>query len=217
MRGTTPASFVRGVTEHYLHHANHVFPLQVYQVEVIYSPSAGILQRRTMPCLFGFELGQRAFAASASANKRFSPPEVSLKYLEINVAGVAVAAPTITQRAFFSVQVSRFPRTAEHAATVRPSANCLELFLLDVDAGRKTANKKPTGMFDEGTSLYVNSVEIEDQSKRQFDMLIDNVLISGVHKVKLQPMRDPLAAAGAEQDSLVFPIATFVSIETPFL
>ena len=37
---------------------------------------------------------------------------------------------------------------------------------------------------EEGEIHYVNSVEIEDAAKRQFEVVIDNEPISLVHKIK---------------------------------
>ena len=69
--------------------------------------------------------------AIAKATK-FVPPEVTVKFTEVDVADVSHPGPSLASKAYWSVQISNLPRSTDYEV-VKPYANCLELHLLDLE------------------------------------------------------------------------------------
>lgn len=225
--GVAPHQFIKLLLDQYLRHGRYLMPMRVYLAEIHVVTQSGTV-RRVIPFSQSVEVGFGAFnkvsqkaenlsklgkRASTNFTKapKFAPPEVSVKFTEIDVVGVTHPAPAIASKVYWSIQISNLPRTSEYEV-VKPFANCLELHLLDLENGRK-ARGKATALEDDPV-YYVNSVELEDSTKKLFDFVIDTETIQGVYKVKITPANDSLVTGGDDVTAqpLIFPIATFTPV-----
>ena len=78
---------------------------------------------------------------------KFVPPEVTVKFTEVDVADVPHPGPSLASKAYWSIQISNLPRSTEYDV-VKPYSNCLELHLLDLENVSHFSTSSLTVMFD---------------------------------------------------------------------
>lgn len=93
---------------------------------------------------------------------KFVPPEVSVKFTEVDVAGVPHPAPAVASKAYWAVQISNIPRTSEYGV-VKPFSNCLELHLLDVELVSVTFSPTPQFLH---RSLIITTIAGKETSRK---------------------------------------------------
>jgi hypothetical protein len=150
---------------------------------------------------------------------KFSNLEVTLAFTEVNAMGNTHPIPRQASKAYWAITASCIPRSrVDSVSVVNPFANCVELHVLDVEAGKRAAKnmKYPAaaasgvgpgatavaaggtigpgasfiggsgmpGYLEEGSVFYVSTVEIEDASRRSFEVAVDDEVVVGVIKIK---------------------------------
>lgn len=236
--GIVPAKLFSSSLNYYLHRAIYPMHARVYMAELYINAPNSPVTYRLIPFVQSVEFGLPAYTAllkrmssdskdSSAATKvsrristvgiksgKFIPPEVSIKYSEINVGGVSSPAVTIPSKAYHEITVANLPRSTDTLHIVKPHSNALELHVLDLDAGRKSsrATKKEFGI-EEGLIHYVSTVELDDtsSSKRLFEVAVDMEVFTHVSRVKITTVKNlSITSSEGEEPDLTLPFMTFM-------
>lgn len=203
-----PNVVMRWALDSYLRDACHVLHVNVYQCET-WSLIDNRTSYRTVALLQRVEIGAPVFKYKMDNNllrdkkEKFTPPELCIKFTQMNCAGMARNTEPLDSRPYQSLSVVNVPRSSDKGLCACPTNSWLEMFTLE------ETKKKKSGKSENGQTHHVGYAEIRvEDRKKSFDLLIDGELFGPVFKIRISACK-----ANESSEIITFPVATYFPME----
>eukprot|EP01119_Soliformovum_irregulare_P008913 TRINITY_DN2200_c0_g1_i3.p1 TRINITY_DN2200_c0_g1~~TRINITY_DN2200_c0_g1_i3.p1 ORF type:complete len:847 (-),score=229.92 TRINITY_DN2200_c0_g1_i3:85-2625(-) len=221
---TTPTSILRCEVENFFREAKWKTDVNIYQCECWESEKdAGII----IPFALRAEIGVRPYARSiqkqatdipANASLatiqnhksfKWNPPNISIKFTQMNVVGVPRQGIPIDSRPYVSMVAANVPLAGDRGVPPNPTRPWLEVTLIENDKKKKSKPDKDLDLAPV-TCLHVSMMDLEadDKKKGAFHILLDNVLYGPFIRVKL-------STCLRGEEIMTIPFMTFFPLDLP--
>eukprot|EP01112_Ceratiomyxa_fruticulosa_P021366 TRINITY_DN7483_c2_g1_i1.p1 TRINITY_DN7483_c2_g1~~TRINITY_DN7483_c2_g1_i1.p1 ORF type:complete len:281 (-),score=58.06 TRINITY_DN7483_c2_g1_i1:174-980(-) len=194
----SPGGVLRQELDCYFREATWKLRMKIFQCEC-WSVFGDDLHYFTIPFCLRAELGINAYVkAFAETNDlpgtltlaevqqhkafKFSAPVLSMKYVQMNVLGVARPGQTVEHKPYVSLVISNVGQSSDRIVP-NPTRPWLELYALDSDPKKKKSLLKDEG---QGHCYHASVLEFEtEDKKKQFDVLLDGELYGPFYRIRI--------------------------------